>query len=195
MFRAIQIVLIILGILLALGGDRLAMPLLLDAGIACFGLLAMTIGWEAIVTRQIQLGRYRSGSMQTYTGFPAVLQGIQFNLIGLFLIGAAAFVYLNDNINGRAIFLQFVRRPGIPLVVIGALLLLQAVIMFLGYRELNEGPDWTVKVNLLFSRMLPGVILLVLGLGITGLGVLEVFAPDMFDAMGGRLLEGLYGVR
>lgn len=195
MFRAIQIILFVLGMLLALGGDRLSMPLLTYGGIACFGLAAMAIGWEAIVTRQIQLGRRRSGTQQTYTGFPAVLQGIQFNLIGLFLIGASAFVYLNNGNSGREIFLQFVRRPGIPLAVIGLLMLLQSLIMFLGYREINEGPGWMVKVNLLLSRIFPGLILLVLGFGALVLGLLEVIAPDVFDAMGGGFLEVLYGVR
>ena len=195
MFRTIQIVLIVLGILLALGGDRLSMPMLTYAGIACFGLLAMAIGWEAIVTRQIQLGRRRSGNLETYTGFPAILQGIQFNLIGLFLIGLSAFIYLNDGNSGREIFLQFVRRPGIPLVLIGLLILLQALVMFLGYREISEGPGWMVKINLLFSRMMPGVILLVLGLGVIGLGLLEIIAPVVFDAMGGGFLETLYSVR
>ena len=195
MFRAIQIILIVLGILLALGSDKLSMPIMLYAGIACFGLLAMAIGWEAIITRQIQLGRRRSGDLQTYTGFPAVLQGIQFNLIGLFLIGISAFVYFNNGDSGREIFLQFVRRPGILLVVIGLLMLLQSLVMFLGFRELNEGPSWMARVNLLFSRMLPGLILLVLGLGVTGLGLLEIAEPSLFDALGGGFLETLYGVR
>jgi hypothetical protein len=161
-FRAIQIVLFILGVLLALGGERLSQPMLTHGGIACFGLLAMAIGWEAILTRQIQLGRRRYGNLETYTGFPAILQGIQFNLIGIFLIGLSVFIYLNDENSGREVFLQFVRRPGIPLVVIGLLMLLQALVMFLGFRELKEGPDWMVKLNMLFSRMMPGVILLVL---------------------------------
>lgn len=195
MFRTIQIVLIVLGILMALGGEKLSMPILTYGGIACFGLLAMAIGWEAILTRQIQLGRRRSGNLETYTGFPAILRGIQFYLIGFFLIGLSAFVYLNDGNTGRGIFLQFVRRPGIPLVVIGLLMLLQSLAMFLGFRELNEGPGWMVKLNLLFSRMMPGVILLVLGLGAIGLGLFEIVAPSAFDAMGGGFLEMLYGVR
>jgi len=95
---------------------------------------------------------------------------------------------------GREIFLQFVRRPGIPLAVIGLLMLLQALVMFLGFRELNEGPGWMVKINLVFSRMMPGLIVLILGLGVAGLGLFEIVAPAAFDALGGGFLETLYGV-
>jgi len=191
-FRIIQIILGVLGTLLILGGDRLSMPLLLYAGVVCFGLLGIAIGWEAIITRQIVLGTRLRGTRETYAGIPAVLQGIQFNLIGLFLIGVTILVYLNS---GREIFLQFVRRPGIPLVVIGTLMLLQALVMFLGYREINEGPGWMVTTNLLFSRMLPGVILTVIGFAALGLGLFEIAVPAVFDSLGGGFLEEMYGVR
>lgn len=192
MFRTIQIVFIVLGILLALGGDRLSMPLLTYGGIVCFGLFAMTIGWEAIITRHIVLGSRRRGTRETYSGIPAILQGIQFNLIGFFLIAVTVMVYFN---NGREIFLQFVRRPGMPLVAIGLLLLLQSLVMFLGYRELNEGSGFMVTMNLVISRMLPGVILLVLGLGAIGLGLFEIVAPMAFDNLGGGFLEILYDAK
>jgi hypothetical protein len=189
MWSTLQIIFFVLGILCALGADRLAMPFLTNVGIACFGLGAMAVGWEAIITRQIKLGRRRSGTRQSYTGFPAVLQGIQFNLLGLFLIGAAGLAYNN---NGREIFLQFVRRPGLPLVTFGVLMLLQSLVMFLGYRELNQGPGWMVTLNLIFSRMMPGVMLLLLALGAVGLGLFEIVAPVAFDEMGGGFLESLY---
>ena len=192
MWTTIQIIFFVLGILCVLGADKLSMPILTNVGMGLFGLGAMAVGWEAIITRRIRLGTRSRGTSQTYIGFPAVLQGIQFNLIGIFLIGAAGLIYLN---NGRALFLQYVRRPGIPLVVIASLILLQSVIMFAGYREITRGPGWMVTINLLFSRMLPGVILLILGLGAIGLGLLEIVAPAAFDALGGGFLETLYQVR
>ena len=194
MFRTVQIIFFLLGALFALGADRLSMPILMYGGVSYFGLAGMAVGWEAIVTRQIQLGRRRSGNRQTYTGFPAILQGIQFNLIGLFLIGASVFFYLNNERESREIFLQFVRRPGVPLTVLGLLILLQSLVLFLGYRELNEGSGWIVTVNLLFSRLFPGLILLVLGLGVTVLGLLDIIAPAVFDSLGGGFLETLYGM-
>ncbi len=128
-------------------------------------------------------------------GFQAILQGVQFNLIGLFFTGISAFIFLTGRDFGRDIFLQFVRRPGLPLMVIGMLLLLQSRIMFLGYREINEGSGGMAAINLIFSRTLPGVILVVFGLGAMGLGFLDMVAPALFDSMGGGFLETLYGVR
>jgi hypothetical protein len=52
-----------------------------------------------------------------------------------------------------------------------------------------------VFLNLLFSRLLPGIILVILGLGAMGLGLFEMAAPNAFDAMGGGFLEMLYGLR
>jgi hypothetical protein len=195
MWTTIQIILGLLGVLLIFVGDRLSVSILGSAGLGCLGLAAMAIGWEAIITRQIKFGSRRRGSRETYTGLPAVLQGIQFNLIGLFLIGITVLVYLDDGSTGRGIFLQFVRRPGLPLMLFGALLLMQAVITISGFLELREGPRWIVILNLAVSRLLPGIILMVIGLGALGLGLFEVVAPNVFDEMGGGFLEVLYGVR
>ena len=195
MFRAVQIIFFVLGALFALGADKLSMPILMYGGVSCFGVSAMAIGWEAIVTRQIQLGRRRSGTQQTYIGFPAILQGIQFNLIGLFLIGASGFFYLSNEQESHEIFLHFIRRPGFPLTLIGLLILLQSLVVFLGYQELNEGDGWIIKVNLLISRLLPGLILLVLGFGLIVLGLLEMVTPAVFDSIGGGFLEVLYGLK
>lgn len=192
MWTTLQIIFGVLGILLALGGDRLAMPVLLYAGAACFGLASIAIGWEAIVTRQIRLGSRRRGTRETYTGLAAVLHGVQFNLIGLFLIGVGLSTYLN---NGREIVLQFVRRPGVPLLIFGALCLMQAVISLTGSHEQRQGPRWTVAMNLFAARLLPGIILIVIGVGAAWLGVFEILAPEAFDEMGGGFLEVLYGVR
>jgi hypothetical protein len=192
MWATIQIILGLLGILLALGGDRLSIPILTHAGIVCFGLSAMAIGWEAILTRHIVLGRRRHGNRETYTGVAAIFQGVQFNLLGLFLIGIAFLMYFNS---GREVFMQMVRRPGLALVVFGGLCLMQAGITLVGAREWKEGPGWMVTLNLIVSRLLPGLILLGIGLGAAGLGMFESIAPRAFDEMGGGFLEVLYGLR
>ena len=193
MWTTIQLILGLFAILFVFGGDKLSMPILSDTGLACFGLAAMAIGWEAIITRQIVVGRRRHGNRQTYTGISAIFQGIQFNLLGLFLVGIAIMMYFNAN--GRAVFLQMVRRPGLPLIVFGALLLMQAVITLTGSHELREGPRWIVIMNLVISRLLPGIILVLLGIGAVGLGLFETVAPNVFDEMGGGFLEVLYGLR
>jgi hypothetical protein len=192
MFRTVQIVLGVIGILLALAGDRLSIPTLTYGGIAFFGLALMAIGWEAIFTRHIVLGSQRRGTSGTYTGIAAMAQGFQFNSIGLFLFGIAIAMYFNT---GDSIFQYMVRRPGLTLMVIGIVCLMQAVISISGSREQRDGPRWIVTLNLLFSRMLPGLILLVIGLGAAGLGLFEFIMPNAFDEMGGGFLEMLYGLR
>jgi hypothetical protein len=193
MWTTIQIILGLLGVLLAFGGDRLSLPILTYAGIVCFGLTAIAMGWEAIVTQSIVLGRRRHGNRETYSGLPAILQGVQLNLMGLFLIGIAFMIYLQAD--GRAVVLQMVRRPGLPLIIFGILCLMQAGISIPGPLEMRQGPRWIVIMNLLISRLLPGLILLGLGLGAVGLGIFEIFAPRTFDEMGGGFLEVLYGLR
>jgi len=192
MLQTVKIIFGILGFLFALGSDRLKMPVLMYGGIVCFGLMAITIGWEAILTREIRLGSRRKGSSQTYTGVPAVLQGIQFNVIGLFLIGVSLMMHFDEQGLGRGILLRFARHPGIPFVVIGLLLLIQSAIVLSGYRELWMGPGWVVTLNLLASHLFPGLILLALGIGAIGLGLFEIALPEAFDARGGGFLEMLY---
>ena len=192
MWTTLQIIFGVLGALLAFGGDRLSMPILTNFGIASFGLASIAIGWEAIITRHIRLGSRRRGTSETYTGLAAILHGIQFNLLGLFLMGLGIFTDFNA---WREEFLQFVRRPGLPLMLFGALFLMQAIVSLSGSLEDKQGPRWVVILNLLVSRLLPGTILVVLGLGALGLGWFEVVAPNAFDEMGGGFLEVLYGLR
>jgi hypothetical protein len=186
MWTTIQIILGLLGILLMLGGQKLSIPFFSYAGMACLGLTSTAIGWEAILTRHIVFGRRRHGNVQTYTDLPAILQGIQFNLLGLFLIVISIMIY--KNINGRELVLQMARHPGLPLILFGILCLMQSVITLIG-------PRWIVIMNLLVSRLLPGIILVVIGLGMTGLGLFEILAPKAFDEMGGGFLEVLYGIK
>jgi hypothetical protein len=193
MWTTLQIIVCALGILLIFGGEKLSMPILGSAGLVFLGLTAVAIGWETIITRQIKFGQRRHGNVETFTGLAAILQGVQFNLIGLFLIGIAIAVQLNAD--GRAVFLQMVRRPGLSLIVFGALCLIQAVITLTGSHELRQGPRWMVSLNLAISRLLPGIILVVIGLGALGLGGFEIIAPAAFDEMGGGILETIYGLK
>jgi hypothetical protein len=193
MWTTTQIILGVISLLLVFVGDRFSIPFLGYLGIACLGLTSAVIGWEAIFTQHMVIGRRRHGSRQTYTGLPAILQGIQFNLLGLFLAGVSFMLY--TKMNGRELAMQMARHPGLPLIVFGALCLTQAVITLIGFHELQEGPRWIVILNLLVSRLLPGVMLVVIGLGMTGLGLFEILAPKAFDQMGGGFLEVLYGLR
>ncbi len=189
MWKVIQISPGILGALLALASSQFSIPLLSYAGLICFGWLAMAIGWEAILTRHIVFGQKMRGTTETYSGVAAILQGIQFNIIGLFLIGITVMTYLGS---GERIFQSIIRRPGLTLIIFGVLCLLQAMISFIGAQEYRQGERWVVMLNLLTSRLLPGMVLTGLGLGALGLGVFELIAPEVFDQMGGGFLETLF---
>lgn len=191
MWFALQIVFIALGLLLVFGSNQLGRPILMQAGIVCLGLAMIVMGWEAIITRKL-IRRKRRGYRVSYNGIPAILQGIQYNFTGLFMIGIAFMMYFN---NGREIFLQAIGRPGLLLVLLGGLALLQAMIMFWGTWQTRENSPGRLAVGWPVVNLLPGLIWLALGLGLMFLGLFEAVAPARFDEMGGRLLEELYGAR
>lgn len=192
MLKTIEIILIVLGLLFAFVGYQFSIPILLPAGLGCFGLAMIVIGWQAIITRHMVLRGRRRGPRQTYTGVAAVFQGIQFNFMGLFLIGIAFMMYFN---NSQEIALQIARRPGLLLVVFGGICLLQAMITFSGPEEYKQGSQGLVVINLFISRLLPGLILVIVGVTLSLLGLFETVAPERFDELGGRLLEEVYGLR
>ena len=192
-FAWLQIGLTVLGLLLGYIGNRYSIPILFSAGIICLGLMVMVLGWEAMITRQVFLGRRRGGRRRTYSGLAAFLKGIQFNMLGLFFVVLAIMMYAN--IDGRGLFLQMVRRPGLPMVFLGGLVLMEAVVNIAGTREMRQGSQGTVTVNLIVSRLIPGIILLAVAAVAVVLGLFEIAAPSVFDERGGELLETLYGLR
>lgn len=192
-FAWLQIGLTVLGLLLAYIGNRYSIPILFSLGVICLGLMVMVLGWEAMITRQVFLRRRRGGTRRTYSGLAAFIKGIQFNLLGLLFVVLAIMMY--TNIDGRGLFLQMVRRPGLPLVFIGGLVLMEAVVNLAGTSEMRQGSSGTLTANLIVSRLVPGLILLAVAAIAILLGLFEIAAPDVFDERGGRLLETLYGVR
>jgi len=115
---------------------------------------------------------------------------VQFSIIGIFFIVAALAAYLD---NGHDLFLHFVRRPWSVLVVFSVFCLMQAIIAIGGSVEQEQGTRFAVMLDLFVGRLLPGVILIVIGLGALGLGLFEFVAPAQFDALGGGLLEVMFG--
>lgn len=189
LWSKIQIGLGVIGFLLALVGDGFSIPFLLYAGIATFGVTSIVVGLEAMLTQRMVLSRQRNYS-ETFLGLAAYAQGVQFSLIGLFFIGASVAAYLD---NGDQIFMYFVRRPWSVLVVIGMYCLMQAVIMVGGSIEQKQRTRWVLMLDFFAGRLLPGTILIVIGLGALGLGLFEFVAPMQFDALGGGFLEVLFG--
>lgn len=189
LWSIVQIGLAIIAVLLTLAGDKLSIPTLLYAGISVFGVTAIVVGIEAMLTRRIVLSRHRHYS-ETYLGLSAYAQGVQFSLIGIFLIGSSMAAYLD---NGRDIFLHLIQRPWSMLVVSGVFFLMQAVIAIGGSVEQKQGSRFDVMLDFITGRLLPGFFLIVIGLGALGLGFFEFVLPVQFDALGGGFLEVLFG--
>jgi hypothetical protein len=181
----------LIAVLLLFLGQRLSSEILTYFGFIFMGLEAMVIGAEAVFTqRLIQASRYDRRASETYEGPAAIAQGVIMIMLGLFLNGLALASYLN---NGRQVFLHFIRRPGLILLLFGLLLLLTAISAFAGTVEDKEGSRFEVTLTLLTSRLLPGLILVILAAGALGLGLFEIVAPQVFDQMGGGFLEVLFG--
>lgn len=193
MWRIVQTVFILLGLLLVFGGNKLSIPFLMDAGIVCLGLASIFVGWEAIFTRRIVIGRRRHGIRQSYSGIPAMMQGVQFNFIGFFLIVFAFMLY--QNVDVHAVGIEIAQHPGLPLIVVGVIVLTQAVIVLLGSDEFKDPTRNNIIVDWFLLRLLPGTILVMLALALLGSGLFEIVAPNVFDAIGGKYLEMLYGLR
>ena len=190
-WTTLQVVLLALGLLLVYGGDQLARPILMHAGITSLGLAVIVTGLEAIIKRR--LIRWKRGRpREAYVGIPAIFQGIQFNVVGLSLIGAAIMMQFN---NGQEIFQEVIRRPGILLVLLGGLCLLQMLIILTGSGKHRDGAQGLRLFKLAIGRLFPGLIWLVFGLVLLALGVFDILAPMRFDEMGGRILEELYEVK
>jgi hypothetical protein len=191
MWATLQIVFVLLGIVLAFVGNQFAQPILLHAGIGFFGLAMMAMGWQGILTQHMVLRSRRGGYRGTFTGVPAIFQGVQFNFLGLFFIGVAFMMSFDS---GEQIAQQIARRPGLLLVLVGGLCLLQAGIRLLSSQEARQTAGAMAFLDLFVARLLPGIILLVVGLVLSLLGLFEALAPSRFDELGGRLLEQFYGL-
>lgn len=179
--------------LLAFVGDNLSKPLLLYSGIALFGVAAIILGLDGMINRRMVLpSRYHRRLSETYLGIAAIAWGVLFIIWGSFFI-AVSFLAYNDT--GRSVFLHFVRRPGLPLLIFALTCGMTAIHALVGSVEEKQGPRWELFLNLIASRLLPGLILIGITLGAAGLGLLEIFAPATFDNLGGGFLEVLYGLQ
>jgi hypothetical protein len=178
----------LLGFLALFAGNRLSMPVLQNGGLALCGAAFLVGGVEAILTRRIAIVLSRRRN-ENYRGLGAILYGIIFLIMGAAMVVLAMILHLDA---GQTIFHKLVERPGFGLLAVGTLFLLWAGVALIGSMESRQGPGWEVALNLLVSRMLPGLILVVLGLAILGIGLLEIVAPAGFDEMGGGFLEVLF---
>jgi hypothetical protein len=180
----------IIGILFVIADQIFAIPILKYFGIIAFALSGIMVGLEGIVKKKVVLiSRYNRRLSETYIGITAVAQGILIIFLGLFIIAISILAYFNS---GQSVFHYFIRHPGIPLLIFGFICFLSSTISILGSVEEKQGTKFLVILNLLTSRLLPAIILIVIGLAATSLGVLEILNPQYFDKLGGGFLEAIF---
>jgi hypothetical protein len=181
------------GIALIVMGQIISTSELTLLGLFVFSISGILIGIEAIKQRIfLEQSRYNRRYTETYLGFAAVLQGVLIIFVGLFLCSVAVIDYFNI---GESVFSYLVRHPGIPLVLFGIYCLATAGTAIIGYAEQKQGPKWNVFLELIASRLLPGIILIVIALIAISLGVIEITAPEYFDKIGGGFLEILFKIK
>lgn len=159
-------------------------------GLFVFSISGILIGLEAIRRKIfLQPSRYDRRATETYVGAAAILQGVIIILVGIFLCSISVMDYFNL---GKSVFSYLVRHPGIPLILLGIYCLATAGTAIIGYVEQKQGPKWNIILELITSRLLPGIILIVIALIAISLGVIEIAAPESFDKLAGGLLEMLF---
>ena len=119
----------------------------------------------------------------------ALAQGLIIIIIGCSLVGLLMLNYFNS---GHSLFQYFVKHPGVPFLILSLMCFLTAVITIIGSMEDKQGSKFVIILNLLTSRFLPGIILIVLGTVFLCLGILEIFSPEYFDSIWGGFLEALF---
>lgn len=180
----------LIGIGLIIIGQEISSPILDLAGLIIFAGTGILIGFEAIKKRIfVEQSRYNRRETETYIGIAAILQGALVILLGLFVSFIAVIVYFDI---GAPIFSHFIHRPGLPLIIFGIYCLAVAVTAIIGYVEQKQGPRWNVLLELIASRLFPGIILIIIGFIAVLLGVIEIINPEYFDKMGGGFLEILF---
>ena len=189
-WRVVQLSTAAVGVGSIILGRVLSRPQFDYIGIAILGFAGVLIGLEGIYKQEMILtSRYSRRGTETFLGAPGIAQGIQFVLVGIFLVGASLSALFNS---GEYVFQYLVRRPGWLLLTFGLFCLSSAVIAFSGSVEQRTGTRFERILDLLAGRLLPGFILLFLALIIFGLGFLEILAPPVFDQLGGGFLEVLF---
>jgi hypothetical protein len=180
---------------LALVGDQLSLPALLDWALLPAGVLVILIGGAQIVSR---LGIYRGG-VSNYAQVVELYRGIMDQLWGVILMGVGAAMLMVTAIKWLAPtqadsfwsnLLTGPIAPGLALGVIGLMTALHGVIRVLAG---SSGSDvGRIRGLSDFLDRLMGAATLLFGLGMGFIGITLLVAPGMwktiFDQLASRIL-------
>lgn len=179
-----------LGLLLIFLGSRYESNFGMAAGIFLVGGYFCIQGIDTIIHRRIDINQQDKGfAPARYLEWSDVARGTLFVGLGVLIFGIAVSGYLGV---AQVIFRYFVRRPGAVFFVLSLVFMLYAVIRFIGDSNQPikpQGGDWVV---LSINQFLPAGFLTLIAAVFLVLGLLEFFAPALFDQLGGGYLEILF---
>lgn len=171
----LEIYLLIGGFVIAIAGNQLAVPILTSVGLGIVALAIVLVGLQAVITRKMEWA-IKWYSHETYQGFAAIALGL---IVVIFGIGVGAMVAAQALHREESFFALIFSRPGIVLLLIGAILFLRGLAGVIGAAEWNKTAT---------SRLLNGVIerlvmlvSLLFGALLLILGAVEILAPSVFD--------------
>jgi len=182
-----------LGILFFYLGSRYSSGSLVFLGVALFGVYFSTDGINTVINRRIILDPNNEGTLKVKSLLPPswfswadVARGALSISLGVFLEGIAIAGYFGM---AKPIFNYFIRHPGLVLLTLSAVCFLYSLITIARTGQPIPASPWGKWFRFITSQMFPAIILIALGLFFAGLGLLELFAPEVFDQLGGGFLE------
>jgi hypothetical protein len=179
----VEVVIGIAGFALVWAGFYFDRPILVNSGVMLIGLAIAAGGIIAMFRREITFRRRYAGSV-SYHGAAAVFMGAAIALAGggLMVVGLLLFGGMAERAWQSA-----VRRPGIPLMFIGAVFSAYGLALALGPRDASGKTGWELVISL--PERLAGLFLLGLGAAALAVGAFEFALPGQFDS----LLRSLIG--
>jgi hypothetical protein len=184
-------VLLTAGGLAALGGDKLSMFVVRDAGLAVVLLALALFGLSMIATRRAEIAtRYSSDinpSFHVFRGWAAVAWGVSIALFAGILVTYAVVDFAGWT-SAKAYFRE---RPGIVIVLGGA------IITAWGFGSAGRATYRFRKTETPASRWgdrIAGMLAVTLGLCIVGIGLLRTFAPSLAVALKASVRDWLIGL-
>jgi hypothetical protein len=179
------------GGLAAVGGDKLSMFVIRDAGLAVVLVALAIFGLSMIATRHAEIAtRYSSDinpSFHVFRGWAAVAWGVSIALFASILV-AYAVIELAGWTSAQAYFRE---RPGIVIALGGA------IVTAWGFGSASRATHRFRQTETPSSRWgdrIAGMLAVTLGLCIVGIGLLRTFAPSLAVALKASVRDWLIGL-
>lgn len=162
------------GIIAIVAGKHFALHKGVELGLFLIGLGFMLAGLESVYTRQVS-PRFSDYGWAHWSGASALILGLMEILVGAALVGCA---YAQSTGHWRALLDFLTARPGPVLAVFGLLVIGVGLLLVIGAGR-KSGAVHFIFVGI--PRIFAGVVVLTLGIAVTGSGAWEWFDHRGFE--------------